>query len=165
MLHVADLLAGRGEVVAADVEAEQVGALAAFLASRLPADAARVETVVVSRDGPLPFAPGSFHGVLVEAPSSETGILRRRPEACDRLRAADVRAFAEAERALLTRALPLVRPGGRLVYAVRSVEPEEGEGLVASFAAEHPGLRLAPGVDVLPSIADDGGFAAVLQVR
>ncbi len=164
VLHVADLLGGRGEVVAADVDAEKVGALAAFLASRLPAGGVRVEAVLVPRDGPLPFAPGSFHGVLVEAPSSETGILRRRPEACDRLRAGDVRAFADAQRALLARALPLVRPGGRLVHATRSVEPEEGEGLVASFAAEHPGLRLEPGFDVLPGVVDDGGFAAILHV-
>ena len=164
VLHVADLLAGRGEVVAADVEAEKVGALAAYLASRLPAGGVRVDAVLVPRDGPLPFAPGSFHGVLVEAPSTETGILRRRPEACDRLRAGDVLAFARAAHALLERAAPLVRPGGRLVFATRSVEPEEGEGLVAAFAAEHPELRLEPGYDVLPSLADDGGFAAVLRL-
>lgn len=164
VLHVADLLAGRGEVVAADVDAQPVGALAAFLASRLPAGATRVETALVPRDGPLPFAPLSFHAVLVEAPSTETGILRRRPEASDRLRERDVAACAASARALLARALPLVRAGGRLVLSTRSVEPEEGPDLVAAFAAANPGLRLEPGYDVRPSVADDGGFGAILHV-
>jgi 16S rRNA (cytosine967-C5)-methyltransferase len=99
--------------------------------------------------------------VLVDAPCSNTGVLRRRLEVRDRLREADLPRLAAAQRGLLERALPLVRPGGRLVYATCSIEPEENEEVAAAFAAAHPEVEVLPGFSVLPTADHDGGFAAV----
>jgi 16S rRNA (cytosine967-C5)-methyltransferase len=165
--HLLDLLdasEGRGEVVACDVDAAKVAALADALARRASAASGSTRGVaaLVPERGPLPFAPGSFDGVLVDAPCSNTGVLRRRVEARDRLRESDVRACADAQAAILDRAAPLVRPGGRLVYSTCSAEPEEDEDVVAAFLARHPGWARGAGFDVPPSLDADGGFAAVL---
>src|SRR5205085_1053432 len=81
----------------------------------------------------------------------------------DRLRESDVAALALLQRDLVARALPLVRRGGRLVFATCSVEPEEGADNAAAMAAAS-GARLEPAFAVLPSPAHDGGYAAVLHV-
>ena len=126
-LHLADLLDGRGEVVACDVVPKKLAVLA-DLRRRVPAGVAWTSTLVPA-DGPLPFEPASFDGVLVDAPCSNTGVLRRRVEARWRLTPADLTSLATLQRSLLERALPLLRPGGRLVYSTCSLEPEENEDL------------------------------------
>jgi 16S rRNA (cytosine967-C5)-methyltransferase len=98
----------------------------------------------------------------VDAPCSNTGVLRRRPEAKFRLREKDVAWLAGRQRALLDAAAPLVRPGGRLVYATCSIEPEEDEAVVAAALSARPNWRREAGFDVLPADDHDGGFAAVL---
>ncbi len=164
-LHLLDLLGERGEVVACDVSAEKVAALAATLASRASLEGGpRARVVEVPETGPLPFAPSSFHGVLVDAPCSNTGVLRRRPEVRDRLRAKDVASLAAAQRALLERVLPLVRPGGRLVYSTCSIEPEENVDVVDALRAAHPSLERLVGFEALPTVDQDGGFAAVFRL-
>lgn len=79
-----------------------------------------------------------FDDVLVDAPCSGTGTLRRHPEIRWRLCASDLPALASRQRLILTQAACLVRPGGRLVYSVCSVEPEEGEEVIAAFLADRP---------------------------
>jgi 16S rRNA (cytosine967-C5)-methyltransferase len=158
-LHLADLLGGAGDVVACDVDPRKL-AILAEVRSRVPAGVAWTTTLVPA-DGPLPFDPASFDGVLVDAPCSNTGVLRRRVEARWRLTPADLTSLAALQRTLLERALPLLRPGARLVYSTCSLEPEENEDLVAAFAAAHPDLTRLPGFDVAPNRDADGGFAAV----
>jgi 16S rRNA (cytosine967-C5)-methyltransferase len=161
--HLLDLLGGRGEVVAADVSPEKVETLATALASVAAPGGLVARAVLVPAEGPLPFPPASFHGVLVDAPCTNTGVLRRRPEVRLRLRERDVAGLSAAQRALLERAWPLVRPGGRLVYATCSVEPEENEGNAAAFVAAHPEAVREAGFDVLPARDHDGGFAATIR--
>jgi 16S rRNA (cytosine967-C5)-methyltransferase len=122
----------------------------------------RVTAVLVPADGALPLEPASFDGVLVDAPCSNTGVLRRRVEVRTRLAPEDLPALVAIQRSLLERALPLVKPGGRLVYATCSTEPEENEDLIASFVAAHPGLRSEVAFSAPPTRDADGGFAAVL---
>ncbi len=164
-LHLLDLLGERGEVVACEASAERVAALEATFAARgAAAGGARARVVLVPQKGPLPFAPSSFHGVLVDAPSSGTGALRRRPEARDRLRAKDLAVFAAVQRDLVERALVLVRPGGRLVYATASLEPEENGGVIEALRAAHPGVEPVAELVALPSADRDGGYVAALRV-
>lgn len=100
-----------------------------------------------------------FDAVLVDAPCSNTGVLRRRPEARWRYDVASQRRLARDQAAILAVAAGLVRPGGRLVYSVCSIEPEEGEALVR----EQPGLRLEREELHLPSPeGGDGGYLALL---
>lgn len=84
----------------------------------------------------LPLA-ANFNQVLVDAPCSGTGTLRRHPEIRWRLRPEDLMRLADKQRRLLARAASLVAPGGELVYSVCSLEPEEGEDVVHDFLAAH----------------------------
>lgn len=87
-------------------------------------------------------ATGPYDRVLVDAPCSGTGTIRRRPELLLRRSAADLPALAQLQRSILARVVPLLRPGGRLVYAVCSVLREEAEEVVAGAA--EMGLTPAP---------------------
>lgn len=88
-----------------------------------------------------------FDAVLVDAPCSATGIFRRHPDVLHRFRPKAVGALAEQQQAILTRAAQAVKPGGTLVYAVCSLEPEEGEAVARSFLKSHG--QFVPGVPSL----------------
>ena len=75
-------------------------------------------------------APERYDVVLLDAPCSNTGVLRRRFDAKWRLEAADVIRMVSVQRQMLQRAVSLVRPGGRLVYSTCSLEPEENVNTV-----------------------------------
>lgn len=87
-------------------------------------------------------ATGPYDRVLVDAPCSGTGTVRRRPELLLRRQASDLEELASLQRAILERAASLVRPGGRLVYAVCSVLRAEAEEVIAQ--ASQYGLTPAP---------------------
>jgi len=78
----------------------------------------------------------SYDRILIDAPCSGTGTIRRRPELALRRSAADVEELAGLQRAILARAASLLKPGGRLVYAVCSVLREEAEEVLASAAGD-----------------------------
>lgn len=94
--------------------------------------------------------PASFDGVLLDAPCSGLGVLRRNPEARWRLNNADIARLAERQQAILEQAARLVRKGGRLVYSVCTVTPEETDLVVEAFLARHPEFRLEPLTGLLP---------------
>jgi 16S rRNA (cytosine967-C5)-methyltransferase len=81
----------------------------------------------------LPFPDGSFDRVLVDAPCSGTGTLRRNPEIRWRISPADIQDLAGRQKQLLFNAARVVRPAGRLIYSTCSVEPDENEEVVQSF--------------------------------
>ena len=89
-------------------------------------------------------ALGSYDRVLVDAPCSGTGTIRKRPEIFARREAADLAELADRQVAILSRAALAVRPGGALVYAVCSVLREECEVVVARFAEKHADFVATP---------------------
>ena len=91
----------------------------------------------------LPFRERSFDRVLVDAPCSGTGTLRRNPEIRWRISAADIVELAERQKQLLRGAAKVVKPGGKLVYSTCSVEPEENEQVAAAFLESHDSFRPA----------------------
>lgn len=100
---------------------------------------------VVAADGIRPpFAPGTFDRVLVDAPCSGLGALRRRPEARWRRRPADVTELVPLQRDLLRSALDLTRPGGVVVYATCSPVLAETRDVVVAVVSEDPGVLLEP---------------------
>ncbi|MBI2187584.1 MAG: 16S rRNA (cytosine(967)-C(5))-methyltransferase RsmB [Acidobacteria bacterium] len=105
-----------------------------------PAGAVCVRLVHVAAAGPLPFAP-RFDRVLVDAPCSGLGTIRRDPDIRWRRTERDLVVFARDQLALLERAAAAVRPGGRLVYATCSSEPEENEAVVDAFLAGRSEFR------------------------
>jgi 16S rRNA (cytosine967-C5)-methyltransferase len=85
-----------------------------------------------------------YDRVLVDAPCSGTGTIRRRPELLLRRQPEDLEALSSLQRAIVARVAERVRAGGRLVYAVCSVLPEEAEAVVESVLLAVPSLELAP---------------------
>jgi len=102
--------------------------------------AANVRIVQADLRMPLPFA-SPFDCVLVDAPCSGLGTLRRDPDIRWRRRESDLIALAAAELTMLQRAAEIVAPGGRLIYATCSSEPDENEGIADAFLATAPEFR------------------------
>ena len=123
-----------------------------------------IEPVLLDAAEQLPFKPGSFDKVLVDAPCSGTGTLRRNPEIRWRLSTADIDAFAEKQKRILSRAADAVKPGGRLVYSTCSVEREENEDVIAEFLARDDRFRVVDSLRTWPHRqGSDGFFMAVLH--
>jgi 16S rRNA (cytosine967-C5)-methyltransferase len=106
----------------------------------------------------LPGAP--FARVLVDAPCSGLGTLRRNPDARWRIRPEDPAALAETQRALLANAARELMPGGALVYSTCTLLSEENEAVVAAFLAQHAEFSLSPRTElpaaVRPFVEADG---------
>jgi 16S rRNA (cytosine967-C5)-methyltransferase len=98
-----------------------------------------------------------FDAVLLDAPCSATGTIRRHPDVAWTKRPEDVTKLAALQARLLDRAAALTRPGGRLVYCTCSLEREEGEAQIEAFLARTPGFARSP---IAP--AEIGGAAEVL---
>jgi 16S rRNA (cytosine967-C5)-methyltransferase len=143
-LNVADLCAAPGGKTA---QLAQAGARVTAV-DRSPARVARLrenltrlkleaETQVADV---LEWTAGPFDAVLLDAPCSSTGTIRRHPDVPWLKTEAEIGALIGAQQKLLDRAADLVRPGGTLVYCVCSLEPEEGEEQIASLLARNPAL-------------------------
>ena len=148
-LSVADLCAAPGgktaqlalagaRVTAIDISRNRLRRLAVNLA-RLGLAAEIVEADLLS------FAPAApFDAVLLDAPCSSTGTVRRHPDVPWTKTPEDIDKLVGVQRRLLDRAVGLVRPGGRIVFSNCSLDPMEGEALVAAFLAETPGVAADP---------------------
>lgn len=124
---------------------------------------------VVTGDGTRPrgeagWESASFDRILVDAPCSGLGALRRRPEARWRKTPADLRELVELQKGLLTAALDLVRPGGVVVYATCSPVPAETSGIVDAVLADRGDVERAESWQLWPHVHHtDAMFAALLR--
>jgi 16S rRNA (cytosine967-C5)-methyltransferase len=136
-LLVADAGGPRVRVVAAEVSRRRLATLV-----RLRSRWRATNVLAVAADALRPpFAAEAFDTVLLDAPCSGLGTLGRNPDIRWRLCAQDLPRQAARQGALLEAVAPLVRPGGRLVYAVCSGEPEETDEVLRPFLSAHPGFR------------------------
>ena len=142
----------------------------------------RLRLVALDGTQPLPFAV-AFDRILVDAPCSGTGTIRRNPEIKWRLDQDDLPILAAKQRWLLSNALDSLAPGGRLVYSTCSIEPEENQSVVETVLEGRPGFRLVElerlpaeffteegrtllrgtWFQTLPDLGMDGFFAAVIE--
>jgi 16S rRNA C967 or C1407 C5-methylase (RsmB/RsmF family) len=134
-------LGNRGTVLANEFAPERIAALQGNLD--------RLGIINVSTTwadgGNYPAAAGPFDRILVDAPCSSEGTLRRNPSLVDRIGPERSLRMASRQRALLRKAAKLCRPGGRIVYSTCTFAPEENELVVADILAEQDGrLRLLP---------------------
>ena len=108
--------------------------------------------------------PGDFDGILLDVPCSNTGVLRRRPDARWRFDSRKLDMLNRTQRLLLDSAAAHVRPEGRLVYSTCSLEEEENSGLIRSWLQDHKGWRLVRDRQLFPPDSKtDGAYAALLQ--
>jgi len=136
-LALAAAVGATGTVVAMDVRAHRVRLLMRTI------ERCRLRNVTVVHgpaDEPLPFRSETFAFVLVDAPCSGLGTVRRDPDIRWRRSPDDLARFSGAQRELLARAADLVTPGGRMLYSTCSSEPEENEDVVAAFLQDRPGF-------------------------
>ena len=126
--------------------------------ARLAANLARtgLTATAVVADALEWAAPGTFDAVLLDAPCSATGTFRRHPEVLYRAHAAIIDQSAAIQARLLDRAADWVRAGGSLVYAVCSLEPEEGEHIIDAFLADRPHYRIDPAPPFVAGVPTHG---------
>ncbi len=153
--HLQSLDGGGAEIHAADSSRRKLD-LAEDSIRRLRLGNIRtIEADLTSPDAPL--AP-SYDRVLLDAPCSGLGVLRRHPEAKWRRSDADIASLAALQARLLFALAPRVRPGGILVYSVCTFTAEEGQQQIARFLAGHKEFSLAeppPGIDFTPFLDDN----------
>lgn len=98
----------------------------------------------VIADGKVWQPQAPVDGVLIDAPCSATGTIRRHPDLPYIKRSEDFARFPDIQSALLNNASAMVKPGGVLVYSVCALEPAEGEGVIDAFLTAHPAWRRRP---------------------
>jgi 16S rRNA (cytosine967-C5)-methyltransferase len=169
-VHLAQLTGGT--VLAADASPAR--------ARRIREAAARLDLTglrVIAADGRHPATAATFSRVLVDAPCTNTGVLGKRADARWRRSPEDLERLPALQGALLDAARDRVAPGGLLIYATCSLEPEENEDVIRAYLERHPHDAVLPAGDVLPaeltsgdfyrtdpsSMPLDGAFAAVLR--
>ena len=155
------------EVTALDVDSERLARVAQNL------DRAGLSAELVTADAAAPagqaWAERRYDRILVDAPCSATGVMRRHPDIRLLRRAGDIDAMVRRQAAILDALWPLLAPGGRLLYVTCSLLPAENDVQVGAFLqrwpeaesltlATPPGNRLGNGVQLLPGIDDTDGF-------
>jgi 16S rRNA (cytosine967-C5)-methyltransferase len=172
--HLAQLMGNRGRVIAMDPHAARLRLLTQA-ASRLGVE------IVEAHPGGVAAVSGRWKGrcdrVLVDAPCSNLGVLRRNPDVKWKREETDLGRLAAKQQGILAAAAALVRTGGHLVYATCSLEPEENDDIVQGLLGTQPDWRLdtpvdfpvAPGADgfirCLPHVHGTDGFTAVRLIR
>ncbi len=134
-------LAPQAMIVAGDLYEHRLRLLRELAATQ---DNNSIQVAVADATCVLPFAKASFDRVLVDAPCSGTGTLRRNPEIRWRLNAADVAELAAKQKQILAQAAEMVRPGGRLLYSTCSLESAENEAVAEDFVKEHADFDQLP---------------------
>jgi len=137
--QLADLSVDSALIVATDLHEHRLRTL---VSSAEIQGLSSIQCIALDGLGPLPFAEGTFDRVLVDAPCSGTGTLRRNPEIRWRISPADIDDLAERQKQLLFNAARVVSPGGRLIYSTCSVEHDENEGVVQTFLENNETFRL-----------------------
>ena len=167
--HLAQLMENRGRILALDPQPARLARVDEAVA-RLGISI--VETVPTTVQETAGARAATCDAVLVDAPCSNLGVVRRNPDMKWRRQPEDLETAAARQREILTAAAAMLKPGGRLVYATCSLEPEENERVVDAFLGRHPEFRVeAPASfpialddDILrtrPDRLDTDGFTAV----
>lgn len=170
--HLLELQPGLAELVAMDSDPQRLARVADNL-QRLELQATLLAGDAC--DPPSQLNNSTFDAILVDAPCSASGVIRRHPDVKLLRREGDIAGFARQQLRILQGVWPLLRPGGRLLYATCSVLEEENSQLVSRFLAQRPdaellpleatwGVAVAGGRQLLPTPGGtDGLFYALLQ--
>lgn len=150
----AQLAAAGAQVIALDRSAARLDVLRANM------DRLHLAVEVVEADARVWRPAVPLDAILLDAPCSATGTIRRHPDIPHLRRPDEVTKAAKVQVELLDASLEMVRPGGTVVFATCSLQPEEGPGVTKAARAAHSGLRLTGELRTLPSEGCDGFYAA-----
>ena len=153
--QMAAAMEGRGTIVATDVRGRRVDLLARTVRQ---SGAANVRIVQADARAVPPFRQ-AFDAILIDAPCSGVGTLRRDPDVRWRRSEADLADLASRQRDMLNSLASVVRQGGRIVYSTCSSEPEENEAVVEDFLGSHPEYRR----EVPEGFQSDAALAGLLD--
>lgn len=117
-----------------------------------------IKFVVLDAAQSLPFEPGVFDRILIDAPCSGTGTLRRNPEIRWRISEADIAELATQQKLFLKQAARVLKPGGQLVYSTCSVERDENESVISAFQQDHPKFTIQKTLRTWPHREGADGF-------
>ncbi|NTU42640.1 MAG: RsmB/NOP family class I SAM-dependent RNA methyltransferase, partial [Nitrospirales bacterium] len=131
--HIAGLMEDRGEIIAMEPEEKRIRLLEENM-QRL--DLRSVQ--IVRGDALMPRLQGGFDRILLDAPCSSLGVIRRNPDLRYRHSPKDLLKFKKRQVEMLRAMAPLLKQGGLMVYAVCSTEPEEGEQVIRTFLQDNP---------------------------
>ncbi len=137
--HLAQLMGNRGELLAMDVSRTKLP-LILETAGRLGISIIATRVADLLHSGAV--AANAFDRILLDAPCSGLGVIRRNPEAKWRLQPADITRLAEAQRVMLANASRMLKTGGTLLYSTCSTSPGENEQVVQDFLSHHHGFVL-----------------------
>jgi 16S rRNA (cytosine967-C5)-methyltransferase len=153
--HLAALMENRGEITAVDLHPDKLRLLTAE-AGRLGV------SIATTHAGNAATIPDSFRSafdrVLLDAPCSGLGTLRRNPEIRWRIVPHELEKSMSLQKRLLRKAADCVNPGGLLAYCVCTVTPEENESVVADLSAARPEFKRVPPEEIPPELIDADGF-------
>jgi 16S rRNA (cytosine967-C5)-methyltransferase len=158
LAFIAQLMRNEGRLVAHDTTPDRLKLIEQNCA-RLGVTCA--QTVLPSTLNSQPSTP--FDRILIDAPCSNTGVMRRRVDLRWRIRAKEIGRLRTTQLELLDQAASLLKPGGRLVYSTCSLEPEENSDVLTGFLAAHADFKLERSRELLPFVdAVDGTYVARL---
>jgi len=167
---LAEHMRGQGTLVAADPAPERLARVRENV-RRLGLDFVTVLEGDISRPDEMrkklaAAGPSEFDAVLLDVPCTNTGVLRRRPDARWRFSRERLLQACEWQKRILEGAGGLLAPGGRIVYSTCSLEPEENEEQVGRWLESHPDFKLVAGRRLFPpETGTDGAYAALLVRR
>lgn len=136
--HLAQLMQDKGLIVACDVHEHRLN-LINENARRLGITIIRTKLQDAAKIGET--AESQYPLILVDAPCSGLGVIRRRPDARWRKKPEDITSLASLQKTILESVLKLLAPGGRLIYSTCTIEPEENFGVIEAVKACHPELK------------------------
>jgi 16S rRNA (cytosine967-C5)-methyltransferase len=164
--YLAEMMSNTGSLVAVDADAGRIRRLSENLSRLRVTNTRAVQCNWLDQASidVAQFRERSFDRILVDAPCTNTGVMRRRVDVRWRLRRTDFERMPRLQFAILRAVAPLLKPGGSLVYSTCSLEPEENRNVVASFLQACPDFRLTNQAESLPFRDHfDGAFAAGLH--
>jgi 16S rRNA (cytosine967-C5)-methyltransferase len=136
---MAELMQDTGEILSVDIHPARV-ALVRQLQDRLGIQCVKTQALDLGEVPPGEL--GAFDRILLDAPCSAIGVIRRHPDTKWKLTPEDLPRFAQIQQDLLNRVSQLLKPGGVLVYSVCTFSEEEGHGLITRWLADHPQFAL-----------------------
>ncbi|MEK6692901.1 MAG: methyltransferase domain-containing protein, partial [Nitrospirota bacterium] len=155
--HIAEIMGNEGEIVALDINDRRLKLLRENI-ERLGIKIINIAKANATQD--LSHL-GTFDRILVDAPCSDLGVLRRHPEGKWRKKEGIIKEFRRIQSAIIKSVSSLLKQGGKIVYSTCSTEPEEGENVIENFLKENPDFYLDDPSSNLPAGVMGKGFLRV----